>query len=367
MKSKLYYLLIVFAGLCVFMACKKMDSTYEQYVIKGGIQYPGAAKSAVLHGGNKRAILEWLKGSDPKIVKARIFWNNYADSVEVPITASQSVVRHTFTTLAENFYSFTIKTYDAQGHVSVPVEVSGSVYGDNYQSRVLERPLNAAMLTKANVLKLNWSIADSVTGAFATDLEYTNTAGVLKTVRFKGGLLNTEIADYKLETNFRYRTLYLPDSLAIDTFYTGYLSGPKLKLDKKEWVIANFDNNHPGDENKVANIIDGNPGTRWHGLATNPTPYPHYFSVNMGAVRTITDLSLWRMNTDDRAPESIKIETSLDNVTWTDQGTFAFNRLIDGEQIFTMKTLTTARYFKVTGLRGPQAYIVLGEVDVYVK
>lgn len=368
MKTRLYFLLIILAGVCITAACKKMDSTYEQYIVKGGIEYPGAAKSAVVRSGNKRAKVVWARGTDPKIVKAKIFWNNFTDSVEVPITADQDTISYTFSDLAENFYSFTIRTYDAKGNTSVPVEVSGNVYGDRYQARVLERPVKAPMLNNANLLKIEWTPADTIAGAFATDVEYTNNLNVTKTVRFKAKEINTEISDYKAGTSFKYRTLYLPDSLAIDTFYTGYLVNTKYRVNKKEWVIKAFDNQHSTGENDVNNIKDGNPATRWHGLASaSGTNYPHYFTMDMGISRIITQLSLWRMKDDVRAPDRIQVLTSTDNTNWTDQGTFNFNRFINEEQIFDMSAPTEGRYFKVIGLSGPEKYIVLGEVDVFVR
>lgn len=366
MKTRLYDKWIVITVCCLILACKKMDSTYDQYVVTGGITYPGKAKSAVVHSGNKRAMLSWLRGTDPLVVKARIFWNNFTDSVEVDVPANQNALSYTFTNLEEDFYSFTIITYDAKGNTSVPVEVSGSVYGDRYQSRILSRPVALAALNNSNELSIEWTNADIELGAYATEVEYTNATGETKVKRFPAKEVSSEILDYKPSTSFRYRTMYLPDSLAIDTFYTEYLVNDKFVLDKSEWSIAGFDNQHGGDENKVVNIIDGDPGTRWHGLVGGGN-YPHYFTVNMGSERIISQLGLWRMKDDVRAPDRIQIFTSMDNVTFTDQGTFNFNRQINDEQIFDLQTLTPARYFKVVGLSGPEQYIVLGEVTVYVK
>ena len=366
MKTRLYFLWIIIT-ICGFaISCKKMDSTFDQYVVPGGITYPGKAKSAVVRSGNNRATLTWLRGTDPLVVKARIFWNNFTDSVEVDIPANQDQLSYTFTDLEEDFYSFTIITYDAKGNTSVPVEVSGNVYGDRYQNRILSRPVSLAALNNSNELSIQWTNADTLLGAFATEVEYTNLAGERKIKRFRARELSSEILDYKPSTSFKYRSLYLPDSLAIDTFYTEYLVNEKFVLDKSEWTIAGFDNQHGGDENRVVNIIDGDPGTRWHGLVGGGG-YPHYFTVNMGATRIINQLGLWRMRDDVRAPDRIQILTSMDNVTFTDQGTFAFNRQINDEQIFNLQMLTEAKYFRVVGLSGPESYIVLGEVTVYVK
>jgi hypothetical protein len=282
------------------------------------------------------------------------------------IPPNENELSYTFTDLPENFYTFVIKNYNSNGSVSVPVEVMGNVYGDRYQEKILDRPVKAPALDNSNKLSIEWNVADTITGAFATEVEYTNTGGAMKVKRFKASEIKTEILDYKAGTSFRYRTLYLPDSLAIDTFYTGYLTNDKYRVNKKEWSINAFDNQHSTGENDVNNIKDGDPGTRWHGRVGGGG-YPHYFTMDMGITRTVSQVSLWRMKDDDRAPDRIQILTSEDNLTWTDQGTFNFNRFINEEQVFEMKAQAPGRYFKVVGLSGPQEYIVLGEVDVYVR
>ena len=111
MKTKIF-LSIAFTGACTFLACKKMDSTYVQYVVPDGIIYPGKATAPSVKSGLNKIQLSWLRGADPKVVKARIFWNNFTDSVELAIPSDQPVISYTVNNLAENFYSFTIKTYD---------------------------------------------------------------------------------------------------------------------------------------------------------------------------------------------------------------------------------------------------------------
>lgn len=371
MKIRLYLLFMVFTGLCFFAACKKMDSTYSQYIVKGGIQYPGAAKSAVVRSGNKRAQLVWLNSSDPKVVGAKIFWNNFQDSVNVPITASQDTIRYTFSNLAENFYSFTIRTYDAKGNKSVPVEVSGNVFGDNYQAKILERPVSAAYLKTSNALSITWNEADTVTGAVKTEVEYTSTSGLIKTKTFAARDLVTDIADYQQGTSFKYRTLYLPDSLSIDTFYTGYLTQTEVLLDKKDWSLIAFSDQYSSGNEAAKNMIDGTEYTRWH---TNGSAYPHSITVDMGATRTIKRFGLWRTffdspGGDSRAPIRIQFLISNDNVTWSSLGEYAFNNLLNGEQNYQMPDGATGRYFKLVGLEGPAGnnqYMVLGEISAYI-
>src|SRR5690606_23416814 len=98
--------------------------------------------------------------------------------------------------------------------------------------------------------------------------------------------------------------------------------------------------------------------------------YPHHVTIDMGAVRTITQFGVWRTTFenggDDRAPDVIQFLVSEDNVTWVDLGEFDFNRFINGEQVYQMPEGTVGRYFKLVGVSGPQdSNFVLGEISAY--
>src|SRR5688572_1939513 len=106
MKTVLYFLVGTLAmGLA---ACSKMDDNYKNYIVPGGIIYPGKPQNAKFYTGNYRAMIAWKRGTDPQISKARIYWNNFSDSVEIAIGLKQDSVSHIFTGLTENIYSYTI-------------------------------------------------------------------------------------------------------------------------------------------------------------------------------------------------------------------------------------------------------------------
>src|SRR3546814_11344104 len=69
---------------------KELNDSYEDYVIPGGIIYPGKIKSPELLPGRNRVLITWPQSLDPSVSKARIFWNTYSDSLEVAISPSDS-------------------------------------------------------------------------------------------------------------------------------------------------------------------------------------------------------------------------------------------------------------------------------------
>ncbi|MBS0029881.1 DUF4998 domain-containing protein [Chitinophaga sp. 22321] len=356
----IFYLFV----LIVFLwACKKMDSTYKQFVVPDGIVYTGKANMPVVHAGRNRAKISWLRGSDPNLAAARIYWNNFTDSADVPIPPKGDTITYMINNLPEKSYSFVIKTFDGKGHTSVPVELFGASYGDVYQSSLLSRPVDESILYTDSV-SLKWGGADISNGAYATEVKYTSLSGNERVLRFPASAATSGITDMKPGTTCQYRTLFLPDSLSIDTFYTSYATSKPFLFSPTNWQIIAFSSQHPGDENLVTNVIDGKPGTRWHAWVGNSS-YPHFFVVDMGVQHMITSFTLYRKTDDDRACDTFQLLTSIDNISWTDAGVFNFNRTINDGQSYDIPAHPKARYFKFIGLTGPQSYIVLGDISAY--
>jgi len=345
-----------------------MDSTYRQYVVVGGIPYTGKATSPKAYAGHNRVRITWLRGADPNVTKAKIFWDNYADSLEVSIPEDADTISVMIDQLPEKAYTFEIKTYDKNGIPSIPVEVLSGAFGDKYQSELINRPVNSVLLDANDKITIKWGNADISDGAIFTELEYTDLSGATTTRRFPVSESSSELTDLKAGTVFRYRTVFEPDSLSIDEFYTGFANPGDFSFDKKNWSIIAYSTQHSDGDNAVINFIDGTDATRWHTRAGGSN-YPHFATIDMGVQRTITKFGVWRTTFetggDDRAPDQIQFLTSTDNISWADQGIYHFNRMINGEQTYLMTSPPAARYFKFVGVSGPQDYMVMGEISAY--
>jgi hypothetical protein len=192
-----------------------MDDTYKEYVVPRGITYPGKAVSPVVYPGYNRALVEWNTGNDPKVVKTMIFWNNYTDSAAVDVPAGQAVVGKIIEPLEENDYTFIIRTYDEKGNVSVPSEVTGSVYGEAFRSRLINRTLTAVE-TGGGKITVAWG--DKVTYGLWSELHYVNRTGTATVKKIAMNETNTELIDY--QSDLRSLTMCLPSATAIDTVST---------------------------------------------------------------------------------------------------------------------------------------------------
>lgn len=351
-------------------ACTKMESVYDEYVIPGGLTYAGKATRPAVYPGLNRAKVAWLRGSDPSVVRATVYWNNYADSVAVPVPSGQDTISVLIENLVEKSYSFVIKTFDAKGNSSIPAEVFGAVYGEKYQAQLLTRPINSTLLDAQGKITIEWGSADISNGAKASEVRYTDVNDKVKVASFPATETKSIIADMKANTNYQFRTLFRPDSLSIDNFYTGYTSGSFYAFDKKDWKVVTYSDQFSAGDNAAANVITGTDNDRWH---TNGSAYPHWVTIDMGIERSIVKFGVWRTiyvspNGDNRAPIRIQFLVSQNNVTWTDAGTYAFNNELSGEQAIQIPNLPKGRYFRFVGLAGAPGnaqYMTLGEISAY--
>ena len=207
----------LFAGL--FAACDEMDDTYSGFVKGGEIIYLGRVDSVTAYPGLYRIKLSWLLTTDPKITKCRVFWNFGADSVEVPVvrTSETDTVSIIINDLAESVHTFDLRTYDDNGHSSIAVDAVGTVYGDNYTKSLTSRPLKG-ITSDGDDFLLTWFGAGSTT--IGMELNYLNKDEELEHIIVSTDENPTRLVDALSESTMEYRTLFLPEEEAIDTFYS---------------------------------------------------------------------------------------------------------------------------------------------------
>lgn len=206
-------------------ACGEMDDTYDDFIKNGTIAYTGRADSVKAYAGKERVKLAWLLMSDPKVTGTTVYWNNRKDSLAVAVSRSTAIdtVELVLTKaehgIQEGAYIFDIYTYDKYGNRSVKVQKLANVYGSVYQSSLLPRPVSSLKRTGSKVV-LGWY--DGGEGSLGVELVYTDAAGTSQTVWVPASASTATLTNFKAGNAFRYRTLFLPEPMAIDTFYTDY-------------------------------------------------------------------------------------------------------------------------------------------------
>ena len=123
-------------------------------------------------------------------------------------------------------------------------------------------------------------------------------------------------------------------------------------MDRSAWTVTDFSSqeaNGEGPSNgRAIFALDNNPSTYWHTQWQGGTPGPpHFLTIDMGAVTTLHGLSfLDRQSDNDGKPQDVLVQTSMDNITWTDAAAFTLANTKDLQPQF-LAAFREARYFKV--------------------
>lgn len=359
-----------FLLMVLVFGCKKMNSTYEQYKVPGGITYAGKATSPIAYSGRNRIKIAWQRGADPNVAKAKIYWNNYQDSVNVPITQNMDTVSALIENLAEQQYNFIIKTYDTKGNVSVPVELIGESFGEKYEAYLVRRPVISSEVDENGILTITWDQANVSGGAYATDVKYTDRDGQQKIQRCLISESSFQITNYKMGTSYEYRTVYRPSEYSIDSFFTIYRTEFVSGKIKKQGLVVTTDSYAATSQlpkgGPAQFAFDDDITTFWHTHHTPaPVPgFPHWLAVDLNKMYVITRAELTCRPGVTNTFTQFTLQGSLDGRTWTNYGEFTLIQK-DPTQSFTLNGLARMQYFRIFATEGPKAYANLAEFTVY--
>ena len=377
MKKIIGYSAVVLLIVCAFFACKKMDSTYKEYIVEGGITYAAKVTSPLVYTGRNRIKIAWLRGADPNVIKAKIYWNNLQDSLIVPIPPTGDTISVIIPNLLEKQYNFVVRTYDSKGNSSVPVELLGESFSVNYETLLVTRPVVSAETDPVTgSLAIVWGNANITGGAYATDVQYTDINNVVKVKRFPIAEAISTIVDYKAGTTYQYRTVYIPGTRGIDTFNTSYILEYVSAKVKKAGLVVTADSfaatsqltaNPPGGPPKYA--FDDDLGTFWHTHHTPaPVPtFPHWIAVDMVKTYNVTRIELTArpgITGVTNTFTTFTVQGSMNGTTWTDYDSFTLVQK-DPVQSFVLATTAKMRYFRIYATAGAAVHTSLAEFTVY--
>lgn len=359
---------------CLFIAiitalqsCSKMNDLHDPYLNEGEYVYAEKVDTVLVYPGKNRIKFE-MHISSESIETARIYWNNYTDSVDVDIANQRGVFDKIVEGLNEQQYVFNFVTFDNYSNQSLPYEILGQVYGDNFQNLVSNRTIiveDEMYFDSDNQLIINWS--PDVTNVAHCEVSYINNNNDGVTIQIPPEENISFLPNFK--SDLKYVTALQPTPTSIDLFYaeTIYLN-KEIIFDYASWSIDSFSTQHGGNDNKVANILDGNQNSRWHTLAGGS--YPHWAIIDLGGLVTFTEVEILRSTFDgggdNRAPDKFQFEVSTDNMTWIDLGIFDFNRHTNDGQFYSIAPPNPIRYIRFTGTEGGGGNnMVLGAIKLY--
>ncbi|MGY0036732.1 DUF5013 domain-containing protein [Pedobacter sp. NJ-S-72] len=102
--------------------------------------------------------------------------------------------------------------------------MAANVYGDLYQSSLINRGIAKAEMQADGSALINWADVNSDAGSVSMDVKYTDVSGKLRDILVKSVPtgLSTSLPNFKNGSGISYRTAYKPTTTAIDTFYVAY-------------------------------------------------------------------------------------------------------------------------------------------------
>lgn len=213
-------------------SCKKLDFNYRQFIGEGEITYLGKADSLLLKGGNHRAELSWLLIADPKVTSYKIYWDNRQDSLSGSLTKTENVdtVSLILENLEEKIYEFEVFLFDDEGNSSVGVSAIGQVYGERYASGLTNRVFRTPKVLPGNELEMEWTIAENT--LLYSEIKYQNIHDETVIHVVPSEVVLDTLKDFPSGNDFEVRSIFRPDSLAFDVFYTEYVTFSTPKVEK---------------------------------------------------------------------------------------------------------------------------------------
>lgn len=366
--------LILFA--CI--SCSDVNQFHENFIESGEKIYTTKPVVETFPGRN-RVELKIFYPSPNTARQTLIEWNGGADSkiIDVNPTGPLDSVTVEITNLDEKSYFIDLHNIDKEGNKSVLVQTVGTAYGDRYETALNNRLLLDMSIEEGDTLITEWG--QGTKGAALFELNYLNRDGetVMEIVDIDQEIVVMD--DWKPGSMMHYRTYYLPEPNAVDTFYTRYdtttLPVPvvlSLITDKSNWSIIEVDSEEPAEgnatypDNGLAKAaIDGNLNTFWHTQWQGGSPdYPHYFILDLGQAYNIGAIESFRRRGNGSAQNVVQILTSIDQENWVDKGIFDIDNKTDDGQLMEFEPVE-ARYIRYNAQSGSSPFAMLAELEVY--
>ena len=293
--------------LLIAVGCSDMNDIHDIYHRNGEIIYIGRVDSAKILAGNERFLLRyWL--TDPKAKTLKVYWSQKQDSLITtvpshnPTDSIELIIGDGEKKITEGNHIFQVVTSDGEGLRSIVYEIIGNVYGKNFQSTITNRlTKQAEYKTDDAQVIIDWNDVTS-SREIGVEISYYNLEGEQLTT-----LLSTnEIGDQIVLENvdlmdedkkISYRTVFLPEPMALDTFYAESVHLPvkrRIKLDEpvnvalnKSVTASSFYNNSVPEL-----AVDGIILSADSRFVTNPGG-DHWLEIDLGLAIPIDSFKYW--------------------------------------------------------------------------
>jgi hypothetical protein len=246
-KKNYYRLLVFIATGLMFASCSDMNELSDKFLDEGALIYAAKVDSVATHPGFNKIELEFIVKTQ-RIETLQIFWNNGENHVEIQVGNTPGTYRKIIENLSEDTHVFNIVSIDSYGNKSLPVEVLGKAYGDNYKQSRTERIIRDIEVEGDNgVITWNTSTPEDLV---YTEVRYITTSDETNIVRILPEETQMICLDAKRNVPIECHSAYLPPD-GIDVVETDWTTSDRffpiqrVRIDKTGWVVT-FSDEAPG-------------------------------------------------------------------------------------------------------------------------
>ncbi len=305
--KKISNILWLVMSLFILFSCEDMMDVHKDFIKNGEKTYAPKVDSVMFLPGKGRIQFKYWIYDSPGVKSIVVYWNGGTDSLKIPInrtgTTNEMLVDSgsvIIGNLSEGSYTFSVKSFDSYGNSSLKVNGFANSYGENYEASLKNRRVKAiSQFVVDGDAVIDWYIASEeiVRG----DVRYVKKDGTKAIVSLPASGNTLSCPEARSDNPFEYRTYFLPEPDAIDTFVTEW-SYNKIKFpyDRSGWEVVDVSDEQVSDGGGVVTILDGivqsaSTGSNfWHSSWSPVVPLPHWAVIDMQEPRKLAMIDTYR-------------------------------------------------------------------------
>ena len=323
MKKTIYSIFAVASLAAMLTSCYKQSDIYDQYVVVGGLTYPAKSLNLAAAAGYNRIVLTWDLPQDPSIRTAKIFWDNYTDSLSINYrNYPDGHVSVSIDDLEERSYTFDVVNYDDPGNKSLAAELTARPLGDSWLVTHAERRIVSSYMVKDTaVITMSKSTDEMVATRFRVYDTFGNK--VIYETYLRAGENEIRIPQVMKGKKFEFSSSFYEDAAA-DTIWnptwTKSSTGIPYALNTTGWTVkATANQVRSGyDPEKIFDGVSDNSLNSWFSSSstTYRNRFPKILSIDTGETSgeryTITGFGIYQHATNPsyRYIKDLEIYTS---------------------------------------------------------
>lgn len=374
--KRIYSLAILVVFILSVTSCEDFMDIHKEYIEGGEIIYAPKPDSVNFIAGKGRVLFNCRTYNAPNVRSIDVYWNDGLDSLIIPVELktgydSISVI---LDNLEEKSYTFNIQATDNFGHKSLFMTDFGTSYGDTYQATLNDRLVESLTLSDQEGT-IKWYYAPQY--LVRSEVRYVKKNGSQAIVKVPSTDDLVQLPDVKPGSTFEYRSLYIPEEVAIDTFATAWKEyetpfPAEYKYDRSSWEVLSVSDVSTSEGGGMAALIDGDLSTYWQSAYEGgDAPLPHWAVIDMQTPKNISRVELYR-RTGNKDTKSIELYVSdhpdANAAGWIQIGTVVFEEGDSSSITIPGSIDMKGRYLKLLlSDSNREPYTSVAEVYVYGK